>query len=173
MNKPIKLKNKLEKMIKVIEAILALALIVIVVVEGIYIVLDVFDKIKTDNIISESQKILSDFLLLAVTLEFAIMLIKKDLLAITDIFMIALARKVVLGDGGASEYLVAVITFALLIFLKQMALDQYLLNSIKEKFFNNGRKKFEETVEEKLDEKIDERINEKIDERINNKLIDN
>lgn len=167
MKKKTIISERLEKMIKVIEAILALALIVIVIVEGVYIVLDVFDKVKTDNIISESKIILSDFLLLAVTLEFAIMLIKKDLLAITDIFMIALARKVVLGDGGASEYLIAVITFALLIFLKQMALDQYLINSLKEKFFKgNPKEKIESTIEEIVESKLEDKISKKLDDRL-------
>jgi|GEM_PF-6362180 len=121
-----KIDSKIENFIKWIEIILAVILVLTVLAEGVYIVIDLFQLVKSHNIIDQSRTILGDFLILVVTLEFAIMLIRKNPFAIIDIFMIALARKVVLEYKDASEYLIAVIAFMLLVIIRK-----YLVNTKK------------------------------------------
>ena len=110
--------GKIEAIIKWIEIILAIILVITVIAEGGYIVIDLLHLVKSHDIIDQSKTVLGDFLILVVSLEFAIMLIRKNPFAIIDIVMIALARKVVLEYKSATDYLIAAITLALLYALR-------------------------------------------------------
>lgn len=114
-----KIDAKVEAIIKSIEVVLAVILVLTVLAEGIYIVIDLLELVRNHNIIAQSQQVLGEFLVLVVTLEFAIMLIRKNPFAIVDIFMIALARKVVLEYKDPSDYLIAALIFTLLIIVRK------------------------------------------------------
>lgn len=114
-----KMDARIEKVIKWIEVTLAIIIVLTVMAEGVYIVLDLLELIVNHNIIDQSQKVLGDFLVLVVSLEFAIMLIRKNPFAIIDIIMIALARKVVLEYKSSTDYLLAVITIAILFLVRK------------------------------------------------------
>ncbi len=114
-----KIDDKIENIIKSIEVILAIILVLTVVAEGVYIVFDLLELIKTHNIVTQSQEVLDHFLILVVTLEFAIMLIRKNPFAVVDIFMIALARKVILEYDRPMDYLIAAIIFTILIIIRK------------------------------------------------------
>lgn len=119
-----KIDLKIETLIKWIEVILAVILVLVVIIEGVYIVLDLFELIKNHNIITQSQMVLSEFLILVVTLEFAVMLIRKNPFAIVDIFMIALARKVILEYKDPFDYLIAALIFTLLIIVRKTLITE-------------------------------------------------
>jgi len=111
--------EKIEGIIKWIEIVLAIILVLTVIVEGGYIVIDLLYLVKSHNIIDQSKTVLGDFLVLVVSLEFAIMLIRKNPFAIIDIVMIALARKIVLEYKSATEYFIAALTLTLLFLVRK------------------------------------------------------
>ncbi|MFV9511261.1 phosphate-starvation-inducible PsiE family protein [Tepidibacillus sp. LV47] len=116
--------EKIEGIIKWIEIILAIILVLTVIAEGAYIVIDLLHLVKSHHIIDQSKTVLGDFLVLVVSLEFAIMLIRKNPFAIIDIVMIALARKVVLEYKSATDYFIAAITLALLFLVRKVVTKQ-------------------------------------------------
>jgi len=119
-----KIDERIENIIKWIEVVLAVILVLTVLVEVVYIVLDLWELVRNHNIIAQSQMVLGEFLVLVVTLEFAIMLIRKNPFAIVDIFMIALARKVVLEYKDPMDYLIAALIFTLLIIIRKTLIEK-------------------------------------------------
>ncbi len=121
-----KIDNLIENIIKWIEIILAVIIVFAVIAEGVYISIDLYTLIISQNIIDQSKVILDRFLILVVSLEFAIMLVRKNPFAIIDIFMITIARKVVLEYHSATDYLIAVITFTLLVIIRIILVNSKL-----------------------------------------------
>ncbi|KXG44257.1 phosphate-starvation-inducible PsiE family protein [Tepidibacillus infernus] len=116
--------EKIEGIIKWIEIVLAIILVLTVIAEGGYIVNDLLHLVRSHNIIDQSKTVLGDFLVLVVSLEFAIMLIRKNPFAIIDIVMIALARKIVLEYKSATEYFIATLTLVLLFIVRKAVRTQ-------------------------------------------------
>jgi len=112
-----RLEKIVEKFIKWLELLLAVIIIITVLIEALYISVEVFSLITNPKVIDHSREVLGRFLILVVGLEFAVMLMRRNPQAIIDIVILAVSRKIILEDAKGYEGILSLFSAVLAICL--------------------------------------------------------
>ncbi|OEF96314.1 hypothetical protein [Desulfuribacillus alkaliarsenatis] len=90
---------------KAIEAVIVLLLLIAIVLTGKEIALTVWYKYQNGLLIDNFKIILSEILLLAIGIEMAALIIKKNLYFVIDILILAVARKLIVYEDSVELFI--------------------------------------------------------------------
>jgi hypothetical protein len=122
-----KINDYSKKIFYYIEIIIILLLVATVILTGQEIAVTLWDDFRNSLLIDNYKMILSEILLLAIGIEMAILIIKKNIYFVTDILILAIARKLITYEQSI-DLLVSIICIILL-----LAAKVYFINKVARK----------------------------------------
>jgi len=122
-----KINDYSKKIFYYIEIIIVLLLVATVILTGQEIAITLWDDFRNSLLIDNYKLILSEILLLAIGIEMAILIIKKNIYFVTDILILAIARKLITYEQSL-DLLVSIVCIILLLTAKV-----YFINKVARK----------------------------------------
>lgn len=125
--------NKVGKIIKWIEVVLAIMIILAVLLSGKDLINIIYKVYITEAVSSYNvfQKFLSHVLLLVVGLELALMLIKHTPANVLEVMLYAIARKMLIYTNTTTDILIGVIALGLIFIIDKYFHTKDIRNVIK------------------------------------------
>lgn len=125
--------NKVSKIIKWIEVVLAIMIILAVLLSGKDLINIIYKVYITEAVSSYNvfQKFLSHVLLLVVGLELALMLIKHTPANVLEVMLYAIARKMLIYTNTTTDILIGVIALGLIFIIDKYFHTKDIRNVIK------------------------------------------
>lgn len=116
-----KLSNRFNLGIRVLELLIAFILVLFAVVSAVNLVISAIPELSRIDILfdyAHFQELLSFLLLLIISLEMAIMLVKQNPNNVLEVMIYAIARKLLVSSTTAFEILIGVFAIVILFFLR-------------------------------------------------------
>ena len=112
-----KLNKSVISVFTILEWAVVLLLLLTILATSREVVMLLWDEIKEHNLLAHYKMILSEILLLAVGIEIAFLIIKKDIYFVIDILILAIARKMITYEQNI-DMLICVFSICLLLTAK-------------------------------------------------------
>jgi len=125
-----KLNKSVISVFTILEWAVVLLLLLTILATSREVVVLLWDEVKEHNLLAHYKMILSEILLLAVGIEIAFLIIKKDIYFVIDILILAIARKMITYEQNI-DMLICVFSICLLLTAK--VLKKRFLPSEKKK----------------------------------------
>ena len=115
-----------------LEVMVVILLVITVVLTGQEIAFTLWDHFRAGDLIENYKLILSEILLLAIGIEMAILIIRKNIYYVIDILILATARKLITYEQS-SDLLISIICIVLLLGAKIYYNQKVLCDEPEEK----------------------------------------
>ena len=112
-----KLNKSVISVFTILEWAVVLLLLLTILATSREVVVLLWDEVKEHNLLAHYKMILSEILLLAVGIEIAFLIIKKDIYFVIDILILAIARKMITYEQNI-DMLICVFSICLLLTAK-------------------------------------------------------